>query len=95
MSREALRIGGKVWRRLVDAGGYVYTAADGKMSIHFNKGYAPTKELVSLVQLHRQELRLFVADWHARDDARRTATLPVVGSFRPESKSTPQTRRSR
>jgi hypothetical protein len=73
MSREAVRIGGKVWRRLIDAGGYVYTARDGTMSIHFHRGVKPTRELVDLVRLHRRELRMFVSEWHARDDARWSA----------------------
>ena len=73
MSRDAVRIGGKVWRRLIDAGGYIYTARDGTMSIHFHRGVKPTKELVDLVRLHRRELRMFVSEWHARDDARRSA----------------------
>lgn len=93
MSREAVRIGGKVWRRLIDAGGYVYTARDGTMSIHFHRGVKPTRELVDLVRLHRRELRMFVSEWHARDDARRSAP-PVVGSFRTKIKPTPRTRRS-
>jgi hypothetical protein len=29
--------------------------------------------LVDLVRLHRRELRMFVSEWHARDDARRSA----------------------
>ena len=73
MSREAVRIGGKVWRRLIDAGGYVYTARDGTMSIHCHRGVKPTRELVDLVRLHRRELRMFVSEWHARDEARWSA----------------------
>jgi hypothetical protein len=73
MSREAVRIGGKVWRRLIDAGGYIYTARDGAMSIHFHRGVKPTRELVDLVRLHRRELRMFVSEWHARDEARWSA----------------------
>ena len=76
MTKEAERIGGMVWRKLIDAGGYVYTASDGAMSIHFNRGYSPTKELSDLVRTHRRELRLFVEAWHARDDARLAAPSP-------------------
>ena len=90
MSREAVRIGGKVWRRLIDAGGYVYTARDGTMSIHFHRGVKPTRELVDLVRLHRRELRMFVSEWHARDDARRSAAPPWSGPSGRKSSQFPE-----
>ena len=81
VSRETLRIGERAWRRLVAGGGFVWTAADGSMSIHFNRGYKPTQELAEVVRRYRQELRLFVRAMHGRDEARRALpTSPGIGT---------------
>ena len=66
--RDALKVGGEVWRALVDAGGFVCTARDGKMSVLFNRGCRPTKELEHLVAAHRDELRMYVDALHRRAD---------------------------
>ena len=65
---DGLEIGEKVWRRLVDAGGFVWSHKDGSKTIHFNKGYRPTKELAALVGRYRAELRMYVDDMHRRQE---------------------------
>jgi len=65
MTRE-LEIGERVWRRLVLAGGFVWSHSDGTKTIHFNNGYRPTRELAELVGRYRRELRMYVDDMHKR-----------------------------
>ncbi len=67
MTKE-LEIGEKVWRRLVLAGGFVWSHSDGTKTIHFNKGYKPTKELADLVGRYRRELRMYVDDMHKNQE---------------------------
>ena len=67
MTRE-LEIGEKVHRRLLAAGGFVWSHPDGSKTIHFNKGYRPTKELAALVGRYRVELSMYVDDMHKRQE---------------------------
>lgn len=61
--------GEKVWDELRRQGGYVYTAADGSMSVHFNRGYKPDRYLVALLAANRDDLKLWMEEKHRRDDA--------------------------
>lgn len=66
--RRRIENGERVWDALRAQGGYVYTAADGSKSVHFNKGYRPNAALVALLAAHREDLKLWVDEMHRRDD---------------------------
>lgn len=80
---KELEIGEKVWRRLVLAGGFVWSHSDGTKTIHFNKGYKPAKELVDLVGRYRNELRMYVDDMH-KNRGMPTRVPPCQGTFKAE-----------
>lgn len=64
-----LENGEKVWNELRKQGGYVYTAADGSKSVHFNRGYKPDRFLVALLAENRDDLKLWIDEMHRRTDA--------------------------
>lgn len=61
--------GEKVWNELRKQGGYVYTAADGSKSVHFNRGKKPDRFLVALLAANRDDLKLWIDEMHRRSDA--------------------------
>ena len=73
-----LEIGERVWRRLVSAGGFVWSHEDGSKTIHFNRGYKPTRELAEVVGRHRSELRAYVDAMHSWDESPSNVTPPPV-----------------
>lgn len=64
-----LENGEKVWNELRKQGGFVYTAADGSKSVHFNRGYKPDRFLVALLAANREDLKLWIDEMHRRTDA--------------------------
>ena len=77
-----LTVGEKVWNRLRSEGGFVWTLADGRKFVHFNKGCHCSPELRDLLKRHSEELKAFVDARHAEADrGRRCPALPGgVGS---------------
>lgn len=61
--------GEKVWNELRKQGGFVYTAADGSKSVHFNRGKKPDRFLVALLAANRDDLKLWIDEMHWRSDA--------------------------
>lgn len=61
--------GEKVWNELRKQGGFVYTAADGSKSVHFNRGKKPDRFLVALLAANREDLKLWIDEMHRRSDA--------------------------
>lgn len=61
--------GEKVWNELRKQGGFVYTAADGSKSVHFNRGKKPDRFLVALLAANRDDLKLWIDEMHRRSDA--------------------------
>ena len=61
--------GEKVWNELRKRGGFVYTAADGSKSVHFNRGKKPDRFLVALLAANRDDLKLWIDEMHRRSDA--------------------------
>ena len=75
-----LENGEKVWNELRKRGGYVYTAADGSKSVHFNRGYKPDRFLVALLEANRDDLKLWIDEMHRRTDrawAKHRPTSPL------------------
>ena len=61
-------IGERVWDRLHAEGGFVWTTADGRKIVSFNKGHRPSAELAGLLRRHREELKDYVDAMHAARD---------------------------
>lgn len=61
--------GEKVWLELRKQGGFVYTAADGSKSVHFNRGKKPDRFLVAFLAANRDDLKLWIDEMHRRSDA--------------------------
>lgn len=72
-------IGERVWDRLRAEGGFVWTLADGRKIVRFNKGFKPSAELAAMLKRHREELKDYVDAMHAQRD-RAWGRPPVVGS---------------
>lgn len=91
--------GEKVWLELRKQGGFVYTAADGSKSVHFNRGKKPDRFLVALLAANRDDLKLWIDEMHRRSDAawakHRPTSPPQHGSFRHKNPSRVQQARSR
>ena len=81
--------GEKVWNELRKQGGFVYTAADGSKSVHFNRGKKPDRFLVALLAANRDDLKLWIDEMHRRSDAvwaRHRPTSPLgMGPSNPET----------
>ncbi len=79
-----MTIGEKVWNRLRAEGGFVWTVADGRQFVHFNRGCHPSRELIDILKRHREDLKAFVDRMHADDERRwAKATTPTAsGSSR-------------
>lgn len=75
-------VGEKVWNRLRAEGGFVWTLADGRKFVHFNKGHRCSPELRDALKRHSEDLKAFVDARHAKiDRAWRVPALPPgVGS---------------
>lgn len=71
-------IGEKVWDRLRAEGGFVWTVADGRKFVRFNRGCHPSAELQSILKRHREDLKAYVDVLHAAD----MRYAPRVGSSR-------------
>lgn len=76
----SLETGRLVWRRLVKAGGFVWTRPDGSMEVCFNAGYRPTREVADMVGRYRRELRMYVEEEHRRRSACVSRRPPAVGT---------------
>lgn len=63
-----MTVGEKVWNRLRVEGGFVWTLADGRKFVHFNKGCHCSPELRDLLKRHSEELKAFVDARHAEAD---------------------------
>ena len=61
-------IGERVWDRLHAEGGFVWTTADGRKIVSFNKGRRPSAELAGMLRRHREELKDYVDAMHAARD---------------------------
>ena len=72
-------VGERVWDRLHAEGGFVWTTADGRKIVSFNKGRRPSAELAGMLRRHREELKDYVDAMHAQRD-RAWGRPPVVGS---------------
>lgn len=72
-------VGERVWDRLHAEGGFVWTLADGRKIVRFNKGRHPSAELAGMLRRHREELKAYVDTRHAALD-RAWGRPPVVGS---------------
>lgn len=72
-------VGERVWDRLHAEGGFVWTLADGRKIVRFNKGFKPSAELAAMLKRHREELKAYVDTRHAALD-RAWGRPPVVGS---------------
>ena len=72
-------IGERVWDRLHAEGGFVWTLADGRKIVRFNKGFKPSAELAAMLKRHREELKDYVDAMHAQRD-RAWGRPPVIGS---------------
>lgn len=75
-----MSIGEKVWNRLRAEGGFVWTVADGRKFVRFNRGCHPSAELQSILKRHREDLKAFVDVMHKADEV---MGAPGVGSSRP------------
>lgn len=83
--------GEKVWNELRKQGGFVYTAADGSKSVHFNRGKKPDRFLVALLAANRDDLKLWIDEMHQRSDAawaKHRPTSPL--GMGPSKSKTPQ-----
>ena len=69
-------IGEKVWDRLRAEGGFVWTVADGRKFVRFNRGCHPSAELQSILKRHREDLKAYVDVLHDAD----MRYAPRVGS---------------
>jgi hypothetical protein len=72
-------VGERVWDRLHAEGGFVWTTADGRKIVSFNKGRHPSAELVAMLKRHREELKYYVDAMHAARD-RAWGRPPAIGS---------------
>lgn len=61
-------IGEKLWDQLREAGGYVYTMADGRQFVRFNPGRHPSAELVTILKNQSEALKAYVAHRHIEMD---------------------------
>lgn len=61
-------VGERVWDRLRAEGGFVWTLADGRKIVRFNKGFKPSAELAAMLKRHREELKAYVDAMHAQRD---------------------------
>ena len=86
-----MTVGEKVWNRLRAEGGFVWTLADGRKFVHFNKGCHCSPELRDLLKRHSEELKAFVDARHAEADRswRRPALPPGVGSSQATERDAP------
>ena len=58
-------IGEYIHEWLMKEGGFVYTSKNGDMSIHFNRGRKPSKDLVDALVNHKAALKAYVIKMHA------------------------------
>ena len=86
-----MTVGEKVWNRLRAEGGFVWTLADGRKFVHFNKGCHCSPELRDLLKRHSEELKAFVDARHAEADRswRRPALPSGVGSSQATERDAP------
>lgn len=83
--------GEKVWNELRKQGGFVYTAADGSKSVHFNRGKKPDRFLVALLAANRDDLKLWIDEMHRRSDANWARYRPASPlGMGPSNPKTPQ-----
>ena len=61
-------VGERVWDRLHAEGGFVWTLADGRKIVRFNKGFKPSADLAAMLKRHREELKAYVDVMHAQRD---------------------------
>lgn len=69
MSRDPYRIGRKVHKMLLSEGGFVWTHADGRKTIHFNRGCRCSPDLAQALRDYREDLKAWVDESHRLDDA--------------------------
>ena len=74
-------VGERVWDRLHAEGGFVWTTADGRKIVRFNKGRRPSAELAGMLRRHREELKDYVDAMHTARD-RAWGRPPAIGSSR-------------
>ena len=63
-------IGEALHRRLLAAGGYVWTHTDGRKTVHFNPGCRPGVELARDLRRDAKLLAAYVEDVHRREEER-------------------------
>ena len=74
-----LEIGAALHRRLLAAGGYVWTHSDGRKSVHFNSGCRPVADLARDLKRDAKLLAAYVDDMHRREEEREIAMSRVRG----------------
>lgn len=61
--------GEEVWNMLRSEGGFVWTTADGRQFVHFNRGRRCSRKLRAVLREYRDDLKAFVCQRHAVIDA--------------------------
>ncbi len=84
-------VGEKVWDRLRAEGGFVWTTADGRKIVSFNKGRHPSAELARMLRKYREELKDYIDAIHAARD-RAWRRPPALGSSRAFERNAPNGR---
>lgn len=84
-------VGEVVWNRLRAEGGFVWTTADGRKIVSFNKGRHPSAELARMLRRHREELKDYIDAMHAARD-RALGRPPALGSSRTFERNAPNGR---
>ena len=56
--------GEEVWNMLRAEGGFVWTAADGRQFVHFNRGRRCSAGLRAALKAHRDDLKAYVCQRH-------------------------------
>ena len=69
MSKDPYRIGREVHLMLLSEGGFVWTHADGRKTIHFNKGCKCSSDLARVLREYREDLKAWVDEYHRLEDA--------------------------
>lgn len=54
---------------LLSEGGFVWTHADGRKTIHFNKGCKCSSDLARVLREYREDLKAWVDEYHRLEDA--------------------------
>ncbi len=84
-------VGEVVWNRLRAEGGFVWTTADGRKIVSFNKGRHPSAELARMLRKYREELKDYIDAMHAARD-RALGRPPALGSSRTFERNAPNGR---